>query len=168
MKMLAETLTAKDRVAIVVYAGASGLVLPATPGDAGNGNYSYLDSLHEARRVLIAEAGSTLVAVANDVKIQVEFNPGLTRSPRRSRDRDAPANLTFAAALRAAKGRTSGADTSSRLILSCLYPTHSPDLQRPAAAFTAVPLRESRARPLLVCDLRVRFVSGLCSSARSA
>src|SRR5690349_10904122 len=156
MKMLAETLTAKDRVAIVVYAGASGLALPATPGDrvreiqdaisaltpggstngaagihlayqvaqqnfikgginrvilatdgdfnvgvasqgelvrlieekrasgvflsvlgvgegnlkdstmekladAGNGNYAYLDSLHEARRVLIAEAGSTLV-----------------------------------------------------------------------------------------------------------
>ena len=43
--------------------------------DKGNGNYSYLDSLHEARRVLIAEAGATLVTVAKDVKIQVEFNP---------------------------------------------------------------------------------------------
>jgi len=43
--------------------------------DKGNGNYSYLDSLTEARRVLVAEAGSTLVAVAKDVKIQVEFNP---------------------------------------------------------------------------------------------
>jgi Ca-activated chloride channel family protein len=43
--------------------------------DRGNGNYSYLDSLHEARRVLIAEAGSTLMTVAKDVKIQVEFNP---------------------------------------------------------------------------------------------
>jgi Ca-activated chloride channel homolog len=43
--------------------------------DKGNGNYSYLDSLTEARRVLINEAGSTLVAVAKDVKIQVEFNP---------------------------------------------------------------------------------------------
>ena len=41
----------------------------------GNGNYAYLDSLHEARRVLIAEAGATLVTVAKDVKIQVEFNP---------------------------------------------------------------------------------------------
>jgi Ca-activated chloride channel family protein len=41
----------------------------------GNGNYSYLDSLHEARRVLIAEAGSTLMTVAKDVKVQVEFNP---------------------------------------------------------------------------------------------
>ncbi len=170
MRMLAETLTPADRVAIVVYAGASGLALPSTTGDraariqeaiesltpggstngaagiqlayqiatehfvrdginrvilatdgdfnvgvtsqgellrlieekrksgvflsvlgvgtgnlkdstmekladAGNGNYSYLDSLHEARRVLIAEAGSTLVTVAKDVKIQVEFNP---------------------------------------------------------------------------------------------
>ena len=43
--------------------------------DKGNGNYSYLDSLHEARKVLVAEAGATLVTVAKDVKIQVEFNP---------------------------------------------------------------------------------------------
>jgi Ca-activated chloride channel family protein len=43
--------------------------------DKGNGNYAYLDSLDEARRVLVAQAGSTLVAVAKDVKIQIEFNP---------------------------------------------------------------------------------------------
>jgi Ca-activated chloride channel homolog len=43
--------------------------------DKGNGNYSYLDSLQEGRRVLIAEAGSTLVTVAKDVKLQIEFNP---------------------------------------------------------------------------------------------
>jgi len=170
MRMLADTLTARDRVAMVVYAGASGLVLPSTPGDQksivqraiaelesggstngaagitlayrvarehfirgginrvvlatdgdfnvgvtsqdelvrlieeqrasgiflsvlgvgtgnlkdstmekladkGNGNYSYLDSLHEARKVLVREAGGTLVTIAKDVKIQVEFNP---------------------------------------------------------------------------------------------
>ena len=170
MRMLVDTLRPEDRVAIVVYAGASGLVLPSTPGDRkaeihraiaeleaggstngaagihlaydtaaasfikggvnrvilatdgdfnvgvtsqgelirlierqrargiflsvlgvgsnnlkdstmekladkGNGNYSYLDSLHEARRVLVAQAGGTLVTVAKDVKIQVEFNP---------------------------------------------------------------------------------------------
>ncbi len=168
--MLADVLTAQDRVAIVVYAGSSGLVLPSTPGDRkarieraiegleaggstnggagirlayhvarenfikggvnrvilatdgdfnvgvtsqdelvsliekeresgvflsvlgvgtgnlkdstmekladkGNGNYAYLDSLHEARKVLVKEAGSTLVTIAKDVKIQVEFNP---------------------------------------------------------------------------------------------
>jgi Ca-activated chloride channel family protein len=43
--------------------------------DKGNGNYSYLDSLQEARKVLVREAGSTLVTIAKDVKIQVEFNP---------------------------------------------------------------------------------------------
>jgi Ca-activated chloride channel family protein len=170
MKMLVDTLTERDRVGIVVYAGASGVVLPPTRGsdtpailqaleglsaggstngaagihaaydlaatafikgginrvilatdgdfnvgvtsqsellrlieekratgiflsvlgvgegnlkdstmeklaDAGNGNYAYLDSLHEARRVLIEEAGSTLVTIAKDVKVQVEFNP---------------------------------------------------------------------------------------------
>jgi Ca-activated chloride channel family protein len=170
MRMLVDTLKPADRVAIVVYAGATGLALPSTPGDRkadiqraiaelnaggstngaagiqlaydtaakafikgginrvilatdgdfnvgvtsqgelvrlieeqrergiflsvlgvgtgnvkdstmekladmGNGNYAYLDSLHEARRVLIAEAGATLLTVAKDVKIQVEFNP---------------------------------------------------------------------------------------------
>lgn len=43
--------------------------------DKGNGNYSYLDTIHEARKVLLKEAGSTLVTIAKDVKIQVEFNP---------------------------------------------------------------------------------------------
>jgi Ca-activated chloride channel family protein len=43
--------------------------------DKGNGNYAYLDSLHEARKVLVKEAGATLVTIAKDVKIQVEFNP---------------------------------------------------------------------------------------------
>ena len=170
MNLLVEQLTARDRVAIVVYAGASGLVLPATPGDQkgpiraaldalhaggstaggagiqlayevaregfieggvnrvilatdgdfnvgitspgdlvrlieekrktgvflsvlgfgmgnlkdatmemladkGNGNYAYIDSLAEGRKVLVTEAGSTLVTVAKDVKVQVEFNP---------------------------------------------------------------------------------------------
>jgi Ca-activated chloride channel family protein len=43
--------------------------------DSGNGNYSYIDSLAEGRKVLVEEAGSTLVTIAKDVKIQVEFNP---------------------------------------------------------------------------------------------
>ena len=43
--------------------------------DKGNGNYSYLDSIQEAQRVLVREAASTLVTIAKDVKIQVEFNP---------------------------------------------------------------------------------------------
>jgi Ca-activated chloride channel homolog len=170
LRMFSDTLTSRDRVAIVVYAGSSGLVLPSTPGDhrgrihralaeleaggstngaqgirlayetaraqfvrgginrvilatdgdfnvgvtthadllklieqerasgvflsvlgvgtgnlkdstmemladKGNGNYSYLDSLAEARKVLIKEGGSTLVTIAKDVKLQVEFNP---------------------------------------------------------------------------------------------
>ena len=168
--LLAENLGAKDRVTILVYAGASGIVLPATRGDnvhaingalrellasgstngaagirlayaeakrsfikggvnrvvlatdgdfnvgiadrgsllrlieeeaksdvyltvlgfgmgnlkdgtleqlaaRGNGNYAYIDSLEEAQKVLVEEAGGTLVSVAKDVKIQVEFNP---------------------------------------------------------------------------------------------
>jgi Ca-activated chloride channel family protein len=50
--------------------------------DAGNGNYAYLDSLHEARRVLIEEAGGTLVTIAKDVKVQVEMNPAAVAAYR--------------------------------------------------------------------------------------
>ena len=170
MKMLVEQLDERDRVAVVVYAGASGLVLPstkasdkarilealdrlqaggstnggagiqlaydiaerhfvrggvnrvilATDGDFnvgttnrgdlvrliekkrasdvflsvlgfgtgnykdatleelarhGNGNFAYVDSLLEARKVLVEQMGGTLITVAKDVKIQVEFNP---------------------------------------------------------------------------------------------
>lgn len=42
---------------------------------AGNGNAAYIDNLMEARKVLVDEMGSTLFSIANDVKIQVEFNP---------------------------------------------------------------------------------------------
>jgi Ca-activated chloride channel family protein len=170
LKLLVENLRADDRVAIVVYAGASGLVLPPTPGgrtaeivaaidsltpggstngasgirlayetaqqafvkggnnrvilctdgdfnvgvtsqdelvrlieekrrsgvyltvlgygmgnykdatleklaDKGNGNYGYVDSIREARKLLVEEATQTLFTIAKDVKIQVEFNP---------------------------------------------------------------------------------------------
>jgi Ca-activated chloride channel family protein len=169
LSLLVEQLTARDRVAIAVYAGQAGLVLPSTPGsdkgtilsalhrleaggstnggqgihlayrvaqenlikggvnrvilatdgdfnvgvtsqgdllrlieekrntgvfltvlgfgmgnlkdstmeklaDHGNGHYAYIDSLAEARKIFVEE-GAALVAIAKDVKIQVEFNP---------------------------------------------------------------------------------------------
>lgn len=43
--------------------------------DKGNGNYAYIDSVNEARRVLNQQLSSTLFTIAHDVKIQVEFNP---------------------------------------------------------------------------------------------
>jgi len=43
--------------------------------DAGNGNYAYIDTLSEARKVLVSQLTSTLFTIARDVKIQVEFNP---------------------------------------------------------------------------------------------
>ena len=50
--------------------------------DNGNGNYSYIDSVSEARRVLVEEMGGTLFTIAKDVKIQVEFNPATVESYR--------------------------------------------------------------------------------------
>jgi Ca-activated chloride channel homolog len=177
MKLLTSTLTPRDRVSIVVYAGSAGLVLPPTPGDrqrdilralsrleaggstaggegiqlaykvaaetfidggvnrvilasdgdfnvgvtsvgdltrlieekrktgvflsvlgfgtgnlkdatmekladAGNGNYSYIDTLHEARKVLVSQAAGTLITIAKDVKVQVEMNPAAVSAYR--------------------------------------------------------------------------------------
>ena len=53
-----------------------------TLADKGNGNYAYIDSLGEARKVLVDQMRGTLVAVAKDVKIQVEFNPAVVRAYR--------------------------------------------------------------------------------------
>ena len=177
MKLLANQLGEKDKVAIVVYAGASGLVLPSTGGDnretildavdrlqaggstnggegiqlayktaienfvkggvnrvilatdddfnvgvtnqgdlvrtieekaktgvfltvlgfgmgnvkdaslekladKGNGNYAYIDTLKEAQKVLVDQMQGTLVTIAKDVKIQVEFNPAQVKAYR--------------------------------------------------------------------------------------
>lgn len=177
LRLLVDRLTEKDRVSIVVYAGAAGLVLPPTPGDKkgkilaainrleaggstaggqgiklayemarqtylpdgnnrvilasdgdfnvgissqselvrliegyrdrgiflsvlgfgmgnlkdskmeqladkGNGNYSYIDSFAEAKKVLVTEMAGTLFTIAKDVKVQVEFNPAKVQAYR--------------------------------------------------------------------------------------
>lgn len=50
--------------------------------DKGNGNYAYIDNLLEAKKVLVTEIGGTLLTVAKDVKVQVEFNPMVVESYR--------------------------------------------------------------------------------------
>ena len=50
--------------------------------DAGDGNYSYIDSEKEAKKVLQHQLTSTLATVAQDVKIQVEFNPATVKEYR--------------------------------------------------------------------------------------
>jgi len=50
--------------------------------DRGNGVYAYIDSFHEARRVLGEQATGTLQTIAKDVKIQVEFNPATVEGYR--------------------------------------------------------------------------------------
>jgi Ca-activated chloride channel homolog len=50
--------------------------------DKGNGNYAYIDSLLEAKKVLVTQMGGTLFTIAKDVKIQVEFNPAKVQAYR--------------------------------------------------------------------------------------
>lgn len=50
--------------------------------DVGNGNYAYLDSLQEAQKVLVNQRAATLLTIAKDVKVQIEFNPAVVAEYR--------------------------------------------------------------------------------------
>lgn len=50
--------------------------------DKGNGTYAYIDSMLEARKVLVEQIGGTLETIAKDVKIQLDFNPQFIESYR--------------------------------------------------------------------------------------
>ena len=50
--------------------------------DVGDGNHAYIDTPQEARKVLVEEMQSTLMTIARDVKIQIEFNPALVSEYR--------------------------------------------------------------------------------------
>jgi Ca-activated chloride channel family protein len=50
--------------------------------DNGNGNYAYIDNLKEARKVLVEQAGGSLITIAKDVKLQLEFNPAHVKGYR--------------------------------------------------------------------------------------
>lgn len=75
-KLIAEK--AKSRIFLSVLGFGTGNLKDRTMetlADKGNGNYAYIDSLSEARKVLVEQMNGTLVTIAKDVKIQVEFNP---------------------------------------------------------------------------------------------
>jgi Ca-activated chloride channel family protein len=50
--------------------------------DKGNGNYAYIDTIQEARKVFVRELGATLTTIAKDVKLQIELNPAKVRAYR--------------------------------------------------------------------------------------
>jgi Ca-activated chloride channel family protein len=50
--------------------------------EKGHGNYAFIDTLNEARKVLVEQIDSTLVVVARDVKVQIEFNPAKVNAYR--------------------------------------------------------------------------------------
>ncbi|QYZ65988.1 MAG: hypothetical protein OI74_06690 [Gammaproteobacteria bacterium (ex Lamellibrachia satsuma)] len=75
----------KDRIALTTLGFGGGNYndqLMEQLADHGNGNYAYIDTLLEARKVLVEEMGATLQTVAGDVKIQIEFNPDLVAEYR--------------------------------------------------------------------------------------
>jgi Ca-activated chloride channel family protein len=69
---------AKDKIFLTVLGFGMGNLKDSTLealADKGNGNYAYIDTINEARKALVDELNATLVTIAKDVKIQVEFNP---------------------------------------------------------------------------------------------
>lgn len=69
---------AKSHVFLTVLGFGDGNLKDSTMeklADQGNGNYAYIDSLLEARKVLVEQIGATLVTIAKDVKIQLDINP---------------------------------------------------------------------------------------------
>jgi Ca-activated chloride channel family protein len=50
--------------------------------DKGNGNYAYIDNILEAKKTLVKEMGGTLLTIAKDVKLQIEFNPAKVKGYR--------------------------------------------------------------------------------------
>lgn len=76
---------AKSKVFLTVLGFGTGNLRDSTMesiADKGNGNYYYIDSLKEGRKVLVEQSGGTLVTIAKDTKIQVEFNPAYVDSYR--------------------------------------------------------------------------------------
>lgn len=53
-----------------------------TLADRGNGNYAYIDSMREAKKVLVEEMTATLLTICKDVKLQAEFNPSVVAGYR--------------------------------------------------------------------------------------
>ena len=76
-----ETLVADQRktgIALTTLGFGSGNyndALAEKLADVGDGNHAYIDSAAEARKVLVQQMGGTLMTIAKDVKIQIEFNP---------------------------------------------------------------------------------------------
>lgn len=76
---------AKSNIYLTVLAFGTGNLKDSTMeklADKGNGNYAYIDTMLEARKVLAEQMGGTLATIAKDVKIQVDFNPRYVQSYR--------------------------------------------------------------------------------------
>ncbi|MBI4569099.1 MAG: VWA domain-containing protein, partial [Planctomycetes bacterium] len=76
---------AKSGVFLTVLGFGMGNLKDATLeqlADKGNGNYAYIDTLKEAEKVLVTQMSGTLVTIAKDVKVQIEFNPAAVAAYR--------------------------------------------------------------------------------------
>ena len=137
--------------------------------DNGNGIYGYVDSLREARKLLVEQATGSLVTIAKDVKIQVEFNPAEVASYRLiGYENRVLANADFNNDKRDAGDIGAGhhsrftvlADTSSALAVSS---TLSPAKKR---SRTTSAIRGSCSSKRCMASSRAKISSGSCSTPR--
>jgi Ca-activated chloride channel family protein len=129
--------------------------------DMGNGHYAYIDTLNEARKVLVEEMSNTLVTVAKDVKIQVDFNPARVEAYRLIgyenrvlRPEDFNNDLKDAGEMGAGHAVTALFEIVPRGG-NVPGPSIDPSVFQPAPAPRATPAPSSNSNDLLV--LRVRY-----------
>jgi len=144
--------------------------------DHGNGIYAYVDSLREARKVLVEQISGSLVTIAKDVKLQIEFNPAEVAAYRLI----GYENRLMAAADFAKDAKDAG-DIGAGHTVTALYelvpgkadaqPTAAGSAlkyQRPVAAATPPPELTAAARSgeLLTLSLRYKQPAGTESTLR--
>ncbi|MBT5535994.1 VWA domain-containing protein [Candidatus Poribacteria bacterium] len=107
--------------------------------DKGNGSYHYIDSIFEAKKVLIDEMGATLQTIAKDVKIQVEFNPAHVAAYRLVGD-----ETRLLAAEDFANDRKDAGELGAGHTVTALYEVIPRGVDSPELAGLEIPLKYGR------------------------
>ncbi len=130
--------------------------------DKGDGNYAYIDSLNEAQRVLVEQMGGTLLPVAKDVKIQVEFNPAEVAAYRLiGYENRILANQDFADDTKDAGEMGAGhAVTALYEVVPVGVPISLPDVEPLKYQKPGTPSTSARNRELLTVKIRYKDPAG--------
>ena len=132
----------------------------------GNGNYAYIDTINEARKVLVEQMTGTLITIAKDVKIQVEFNPARAQAYRLiGYENRRLANKDFA------NDKKDAGEIGADHRVTALYEVVPPGVKLPAAARLKyqkpTAIKGTASKELLTVRLRYKAPAGTRSTLLS-